>query len=55
MANIAFDMSTPIFQRIPLKPSGEVIIPLIDSIYNDKPTKDYEINVPRIGSITKSI
>ncbi|ADM27212.1 glycoside hydrolase family 4 [Ignisphaera aggregans DSM 17230] len=55
MANIAFNMSTPVSQRISLKPSGEVIVSLIDSIYNDKHTESYEINVPRIGSVKAPI
>ncbi len=40
---ITFDTSKPISQSIPLQHSGEVIVTLIDSIYNDKPTDSYEI------------
>ena len=43
MARIAFDASKPISQSIPLKPSGEVIVTLMNSIYNDKPADSYEI------------
>ena len=43
MAKIAFDESKPISQSIPLKPSGEVIVTLIDSLYNDKPADNYEV------------
>jgi alpha-galactosidase len=43
MARIAFDTSKPVSQSIPLRRSGEVIVSLIDSIYNDKQTDSYEI------------
>jgi len=43
MARIAFDTSKPVSQSIPLKPSGEVIVTLMNSIYNDKPADSYEI------------
>jgi len=43
MTRIAFDTSKPVSQSMPLRPSGEVIVTLIDSIYNDKPTESYEI------------
>lgn len=43
MARVAFDSSKPVSQSIPLRPSGEVIVTLIDSIYNDKPADSYEI------------
>jgi alpha-galactosidase len=43
MIRIAFDTSKPISQLIPLRPSGEVIASLIDSIYNDKQADSYEI------------
>jgi alpha-galactosidase len=43
MARIAFDKSKPVSQSMPLRPSGEVIVTLIDSLYNDKPTDSYEI------------
>ncbi|MEM4789438.1 MAG: alpha-glucosidase/alpha-galactosidase [Ignisphaera sp.] len=42
MANIVFDESKSIVQRIPPKPSGEVLAALMDSIYNDKPADSYE-------------
>ena len=43
MARIAFDTSKLVSQSIPLKPSGEVIVTLMNSIYNDKPADSYEI------------
>jgi len=43
MARIAFDTSKPVSQSIPLKPSGEVIVPIVNSIYNDKQADRYEI------------
>jgi len=43
MAEAAFDESKPVSKLIPLRPSGEVIVTLIDSIYNDKPADSYEI------------
>jgi len=43
MVRIAFDASKPVSQSIPLKPSGEVIVTLMNSIYNDKPADSYEI------------
>lgn len=43
MSRIAFDTSKPISSSIPFRPSGEVIVTLIDSIYNDKPTDSYEL------------
>ncbi|MCX8162622.1 MAG: alpha-glucosidase/alpha-galactosidase [Candidatus Bathyarchaeota archaeon] len=43
MARIAFDTSRPISSSIPFRPSGEVIVTLIDSIYNDKPADSYEL------------
>jgi len=43
MAKIAFNTSKPILHSMPLRPSGEVIVTLIDSLYNDKPTDSYEI------------
>ena len=42
MSRIAFDASKPVSQAIPLKPSGEVIATLIDSIYNDRKVDSYE-------------
>ena len=42
MSRIAFDTSKPISESMPLRPSGEVIVTLIDSIYNDKPAESYE-------------
>jgi alpha-galactosidase len=41
MARIAFDVSTPISLRDPLKPGGEVVVHLIDAIYNGKPSDSY--------------
>jgi alpha-galactosidase len=46
MAHIVFDESTPITQRIPPRPSGELLAPLMDAIYNDKPTDSYQVPVP---------
>jgi alpha-galactosidase len=43
-ARIAFDTSKPVSQSIPLRPSGEVIVTLIDSIYNDREAESYEIS-----------
>jgi len=43
MARIAFDTSKPISQVMPLRPSGEVIVTLMDSLYNDKPTDSYAL------------
>ena len=43
MARIAFDISKPISQVMPLRPSGEVIVTLMDSLYNDKPTDSYAL------------
>jgi hypothetical protein len=43
MARIAFDVSTPISLRDPLKPGGEVVVHLIDAIYNGKPSDSYEL------------
>lgn len=43
MARVAFDTSKPVSQSIPLRPSGEVIVSLIDSIHNDKEADSYEI------------
>jgi len=43
-ARIAFDASKPVSQSIPLRPSGEVIVTLIDSIYNDREAESYEIS-----------
>jgi len=43
MVKIALDESKPVYESLPLKPSGEVIVTLIDSIYNDKPAESYEI------------
>ena len=45
MARTVYDYSTPIVQKIPPVPSGEVIATLIDSIYNDKPAETYELPV----------
>ncbi len=46
MARAVFDYSTPITRRFPPRPSGEVIVSLIDSIYNDKPRESYELPSP---------
>jgi len=46
MASIAFDTSTPISHRDPLRPSGEVVVHLIDAIYNNKPSEHYELPSP---------
>jgi len=43
MARAAFNESKPVSKSIPPRPSGEVIVTLIDSIYNDKPADSYEI------------
>ncbi|MCS7119783.1 MAG: alpha-glucosidase/alpha-galactosidase [Nitrososphaerota archaeon] len=42
MERIAFDTSRPLSQMLQLRPSGEVLVPLMDSIYNDKPADSYE-------------
>ncbi len=44
MARIAFDTSKSVSQYMPLRQSGEVIVNLMDSIYNDKPADNYEIS-----------
>jgi alpha-galactosidase len=43
IARISFDKSKPVSSSVPLRPSGEVIVTLIDSIYNDKPMDSYEL------------
>ena len=44
IARMAFDRSRPISQSMSLKPSGEVIVTLMDSLYNGKPADSYEIS-----------
>ncbi len=51
MTKTVYDYSTPITQRIPMKPSGEVIVSLIDYIYNNKSSNTYTIPYPKIGYI----
>jgi alpha-galactosidase len=56
MAQIVFNESIPIARRIPPRPSGELLAPLMDAIYNDKPTDSYQspigaVKVPMYANI----
>ena len=46
MVRAVYDRSTPITHRFPPRPSGEVIVPLMDSIFNDKPAETYTLPPP---------
>ncbi len=52
MSRVTFDTSKPVSRSIPLKASGEVIVPLIDSMYSDKQADSYEI--PFLGTWVKA-
>jgi len=48
-----YDTSTPLVQRYPPRPSGEVLAPIMDSIYNDIPRDSYELPTP-LGTAIKA-
>lgn len=50
MEELAKDESAPITEKLPPRPSGEVIVPFIDSIVNDKGEK-LILNIPNNGAI----
>jgi len=45
MARTVFDDSAPLVQKIPPRPSGELLAPLMDAIYNNKPADSYLLGV----------
>ncbi|MDK6028867.1 alpha-glucosidase/alpha-galactosidase [Ignisphaera sp. 4213-co] len=46
MARVVFDTSTPLVQREPPRPSGELLVPLMDALYNNKSIDSYELPTP---------
>jgi alpha-galactosidase len=50
MEELAKDEKTPITEKLPPRPSGEVIVPFIDSIINNKKEK-LILNIPNNGAV----
>jgi alpha-galactosidase len=50
LEHAVYDLTTPLTQRYPPKPSGESLVEIIDSIVNDKPKEVYNIPAPIPGA-----